>query len=376
MIRKELFFAFFLSLCAFLFSWAHYVYFSEALNNNEWESVNGFTRIVIPDTFLYKEVLDFSDPLTSVVLAGVKNTVGPSLIWYVTNGKWISVLAINAVLLFLTVLYLARLARLMRIARHGAWALMAIVALLPATIYHSVGALKEIPTLLFLTGFFYHYLKGDRTKWVLFSLACILFRYQLAFLLFAFLVVDRFQRKALLYAFFMLIVLSALYPYIGLGVFSAGSTESFRDLYGADGSLGGIVESARERIPVLSVFAILFRIIQSIFEPLLTFIRNPSFYENGDISVIRIVYVFSALPMLRYWLLFLKRMVSMLVNPDDTDRNVIRLYTFCLVFIVPIGGFSFIHHRYLYPMTALVLVAAAIRLKSVTFPRSHLLRVS
>ena len=376
MMRKESLFAFFLSLCAFLLSWSHYVYFSEALSNDEWESVSGFARIVIPDTFLYKDVLDFSDPLTSLVLAGVKNTVGPSLIWYVADGKWIPVLFINAVLLFLTVLYLGRLARLMGIARHGAWTLMAIVAVMPATIYHSVGALKEIPTMLFLTGFFYHYLKGDRAKWVLFSLACILFRYQLAFSLFAFLVVDRFNRQALLYAFSALIVLSALYPYIGLEVFSASSTEYYRDLYGPDGSFGGMVESVREKIPVLSAFAVLFRIIQSIFEPLLIFIRDPSFYENDDISLIGIAYFFSALLMLRYWLLFLKRTVSMLVNTNNAERNVIRLYTFCLVFIFPIGGFSFIHHRYLYPMTALVLVAATIRFKSVTFPVSHRLRVS
>src|SRR6266568_9440881 len=87
MMRKESLFAFFLSLCAFLLSWSHYVYFSEALSNDEWESVSGFARIVIPDTFLYKDVLDFSDPLTSLVLAGVKNTVGPSLIWYVADGN-------------------------------------------------------------------------------------------------------------------------------------------------------------------------------------------------------------------------------------------------------------------------------------------------
>lgn len=375
MIRKEQIFAFFLSLSVFLLSWSYYVYFSEPLNDGVWQNIDGFTRIVIPDTFLYKNIIDFSNPIGSIVLSTVKNTIGPSLIWFVVNGEWILVSVVNSVFLFAALLYLARIARLLGIPQRHALALMSIIALLPATVYYSVGALKEIPSLLFLTGFFYHYLKRDRARWLLYALLCVLFRYQLVFPLIFFLVADRFHRRALIFAFSVLIVLSAIYPYIiSWNVFSLDAVKSYRELYGEDDSLGGFLESVRNNIPGLSVIAVLVRVIQSLFEPLLAFLKNPSFYEDGDLSVLGVVYFSSAIILFRYWLLFFRRMVLLLINRAHTHRNIIRLYMFCLVFILPIAGFSFIHHRYIYPLTALVMVASAIRLKPKALLRSSAVR--
>ena len=40
-----------------------------------------------------------------------------------------------------------------------------------------------------------------------------------------------------------------------------------------------------------------------------------------------------------------------------------RIYVFCLVVLVPTGGFSFIHHRYLYPIMYLVILAVTLYLQ-------------
>lgn len=365
MMRKELTLAFFLSLLVFLLSWSYYVYFSEALDNNEWENVNGFTRIIIPDTFYYLKITGLPDPIVSILFAGLKNTIVPSLIWFMANGQWVLVSLVNSLFLFIGLMYFAKTARLLNVPSQKILFLMALLALLPATVFHSVGALKEIPNLLFLMGFFYHYLKGDRARWLLYALLCVLLRYQLVFPLFLFLVADRFRQRALLFAFCVLIVMAAIYPYIhSLAVFAPAATEKFRELYGTEGSLGGIIEHIRETMPGLSIIAVLIRVIQSIFEPLITFVKKPSFYEDGDLSIILTAYFISSIILFRYWLLFLKRIVSLLANPANTPRNVIRLYMFCLVFIFPIAGLSYIHYRYTYPFTGFVLVAGAVGLET------------
>jgi hypothetical protein len=143
-------------------------------------------------------------------------------------------------------------------------------------------------------------------------------------------------------------------------MFEAETTASYRDLFGAAGSAGGWVESVRETVPVASAGAVLIRIVQSIFEPLLAFGRRPSFIEDGSISIWGLALVGAALILLRYWLTFIRRLVIMIIEKPRVDREVTQLYTFCLVFIFPVAGFSFIQSRYLYPVTVLMLVAAVV----------------
>ena len=70
-------------------------YFHASLSSNEYEHVNGFTRIVIPDSFLYKDIIDVDNILVSIGLSGVKNTIGPSTLWVLADFNWYVVFCIN-----------------------------------------------------------------------------------------------------------------------------------------------------------------------------------------------------------------------------------------------------------------------------------------
>ncbi len=46
---------------------------------------------------------------------------------------------------------------------------------------------------------------------------------------------------------------------------------------------------------------------------------------------------------------------------SPTPRDFASLYSFILIFVILVGGFSFVHHRYLFPITALVMIGGAAR---------------
>ena len=376
MKRKIYSLALILSLTVFLSSWTYYKYFSEALNNSAWRGVYGFTRIIIPDTFLYLHIIDYSDPIMSMVVSGVKNTIGPSLIWFMTNGNWVLTSLVNSILLFIGLMYFANTAQLFGVRSRKIRSIMVLLALLPATLYYSVGALKEIPTLVFLSGFFYHYLQREHIKWLLFAMLLVLFRYQLGASLLLFIVADQFNKRSLNIVILVLIFIAAVFPYLQeVSIFTSGATEYYRAVFGVESSIGGMIEFVRDTVPGVSLFAVLIRIFQTIFEPFLTFFRNPTFYEYGDISILTVTYVVSQAMLLRYWLSFMKRIGLIIRNQNRIPRNIKRLYMLCLVAVVPIAGFSFIHHRYLYPVTALVILASIIPLDGMLRHRQYLTKL-
>ena len=349
------------------------MYFSEALNNGEWRGVYGFTRIIIPDTFQYLHIIYYSDPIMAMVVSGVKNTIGPSLIWFMTNGNWVLTSLVNSILFFIGLMYFAKTAQLFGVRSRKIRSIMVLLALLPATLYYSVGALKEIPTLVFLSGFFYHYLQREHIKWLLFAMLLVLFRYQLGASLLLFIVADQFNKRSLNIVILVLIFIAAVFPYLQeVSIFTSGATEYYRAVFGVESSIGGMIEFVRDTVPGVSLFAVLIRIFQTIFEPFLTFFRNPTFYEYGDISILTVTYVVSQAMLLRYWLSFMKRIGLIIRNQNRIPRNIKRLYMLCLVTVVPTAGFSFIHHRYLYPVTALVILACIIPLDGMLRHRQYL----
>ena len=79
-----------------LLSYQYLDYFYAYLAHGEWLDLeNGFTRILIPDTFIYKSIIDTDNVWLSIILSGVKNTIGPSFIWYAAQFDWFIVLFIN-----------------------------------------------------------------------------------------------------------------------------------------------------------------------------------------------------------------------------------------------------------------------------------------
>jgi hypothetical protein len=219
--------------------------------------------------------------------------------------------------------------------------------------------LKEIPSLLFLTGFFYSYVTGKRISWILYVLLGTVFRIQFLMVITIFLVADRFRFHSLRVALYMLIAVSAAYPILHLDVFASESAALFREESVSGNSFGAFVEFVRQSFPIASFFAILVRIFQSIFEPALTVISARSLLEEGNISVILSTYLVSEIICLPFWLSLPKKIFDYAIYPFKTDIMSIRLYTLCLAFIYPVAGFSFIHHRYLYPVLGLLLLSGS-----------------
>jgi hypothetical protein len=358
---------FFLSFTTFSISCCYYLFFSEAINSGEWLDVKGFTKIIIPDSFLYLDVLNAEETLQSLIESNVKNTIGPSIIWFLVQKNWIMASLFNSILLLFTFLYLLKIADILEIEEKKLNIVMLTLALLPSTIYHSVGVLKEIPCMLFLVGFFYHYLKNDRVLCLLYTAAATIFRGQLALVLGIFwisnLLRNIFKYNHLLFVWYIFLAISALYPFLQIGAFESDSTAVYREQANGGGLIGSFVESVRNSIPIVSIIAILFRICQTVFDPLLILILQGSLLENGFVSLIHVMYLSSLVVCLPAWFSFYNRIKKMILNRNhySVDKNTISLYAFCLSFIYPVGGFSFIHYRYLYPITALLLVAGSIK---------------
>jgi hypothetical protein len=358
-VVKKITFSFCLALGSFAVSFLYYSFFAEALNSQEWLDVKGFTRIIIPDSFLYRDLIDKDNILDSLLQSNVKNAIGPSLIWIIAQSDWVLTLFFNAMVLFATLLYTSGIAKILGVKNSSARYSMVLLAFLPSTVYHSVGALKEIPSMLFVTGFFFHYLKQERFQCFFYAVMGVMFRSQVLFVLGIFFVSDKFHKKPLLCAVSILLLISAIYPILNVSLFASEASQIYREdqiSASGGGSLGALVEGVRGSVPILSIFAILFRVLQSIFEPFISFWNQKGFLEQDSISLIYLIYFVSLALILRHWLVFLKNTIVLLFNPVSVSENIIKIHLICLSFVFPVGGFSFIHHRYLYPVTALILI--------------------
>jgi hypothetical protein len=64
--------------------------------------------------------------------------------------------------------------------------------------------------------------------------------------------------------------------------------------------------------------------------------------------------------MIPFTWLFLKKIIFIIKKGRLIDKNIQTLYFLLLSLIILIGGFSFIHHRYLYPLFPLIIIASLI----------------
>ena len=347
-----------LSLALFAISVAYYEYFSQFLNEDQYTNANGFTRLIIPDTFLYKAIIDDQLIFQSIFFSAVKNTIGPSFIWVIASNNWVFVAFINAVFVFFTLRYLVKIADELKLPVHKSYYLVFIIATLPTTLFFSVGALKEIPCLFGLVAFFYNYIMQKKNAYVFFFFFLILFRYQLAFPLVCFIIFDRFKEKSLFITLMFLTGLSFFFPLLKLEILSKDVVILFRESNGSEGSIGSIIENIRSSIPGLSVFAVLIRTIQSIFEPFFSFLRAPDFYDEGDINIYSLSQFLALIILFTYWIQFIIGIINVIRNAKLYKQNLIRLYSICSLIIIPTAGFSFIQHRYIYPITGLLILSA------------------
>ena len=333
--------------------------FYEALISEDWYSVDGFRRIVIPDTFLYKNLLESEASIYLIAFSGIKNSIGPSLIWFLAGMNWYVVVLINAVFVYISLKYLVQIGSYFYLHIHPIFIFIILLGVMPTAIYYSIGSLKELPMICSFTGFFYHYLKRQKVLWVTFFLLLVFFRYQIFIPLIIFVVLSKYSRRPLRDSIFLVIFISSIYPYIrSLNIFSLDSILLYRE--DSLDTSGALIELIRDEIPGLSSIAILVRVIQSVFEPILIFIKNPTIFEDGGLSIYTASGLPEALVMAPFWILAGIGIMREVVACKEGSRDIQKMYALIVLFAIPVGGFSFIHHRYLFPITGIVMMAGLV----------------
>lgn len=337
-----------------------YVYFFDAaLKNGEWLDVSGFARIVIPDTFVYKSLIDDGFSIFTISLTGVKNAVGPAIIWFIALSDWYLVVGINGAIILATLYYVIYILNYFDAGDAKIRLAVICLCLMPTMIYYSVGALKELPTLLTITAFYYHYIRRHLARWILMSAIICVFRYQMIVVISLFIVIDKLTINPLRSTVLTLTAISMVYPiFNNLELLSAETTALYREE--SNSGIGGTIEYVRSNIPVLSAVAILIRVFQSIIEPIIPPPDSFWFFESSLISVLSVAYIISFFIMMPFFVNFISCTFKMFKENRVPTNKILSLYSLIILFVVFSGGFSFVHHRYLFPVTALVIIAGII----------------
>lgn len=331
--------------------------FSGLLKAGETEGF-GFHGIIQSDTILFREIYQNS-LFIAYIDANVKNTIIPSLLWALFAGDWYLATLFNISLLFFTSIYFKRISNHFDIDLSNKF--IFFIVFLPETFIYTVGILKEIPSLLFFTASAFYYLKG---RWLFFTaslLLLLLFRYQFGvcfgLFLFARMFFGRHNIKFYVALFFLL---SSLYPLLiiivpGLGYDNALIYTEMRNGLG----IGSIVESIQFNFYVLSSFATLVKFFQMIIEPWPT----PPIFSEPQINVIALLYSISTFFLLPIWYKYFRFLFHALRNPRFYSRDILAMLCLSFSFLIIVSLNGFIHHRYLFPGIALILLIAYIPIK-------------
>jgi hypothetical protein len=337
-------------------------FFIDYLVVNEWLNVSGYTRIIIPDTFLYLSILD-GNSLVSLLNIGIKNTIGPSLLWYLTDGNWYLMIFLNWLMIGLIAIYIVKISNIYSISTTQIQVAALLFLLSPTCAYYSVGALKEIPTTLLLLIYVRGILTGSKWSVIVSSILLILFRYQLAVVIGLIYILALRKKTILRNSIIIMLLLIAIYPFLqGNNLLSSEATLSYRETYGVQGSIGSYIELLRNNYPVLSIVGVLIRVLQTILEPILTLLRS-GFYEDESLSVYAVAHVTGFFLVIGYIYMYLKKLFYMIRRPGKVNSDISFLYTLLFIFLVLIGGFSFIHQRYIIPLFPLIMIAAMIPIR-------------
>ena len=312
----------------------------------------------MPDTFLYLSIADSiakAESVAEIRQAGVgTNSIAPGLVWLICQRNWYLVSLFNTVCFVYVLIYTRRLVVLLDpFHRHEYYSIGLILTVV--CMYYSVGALKEIPTLLGFTAFVYCFLKKQRTRALMWFTFLTAFRFQFAYVIPALYALSKVRRNPLRLTFVGLAIVGALFPLISfLDVFTPDALGRYR-LGQNPGSLGAQIEFVRGNILGLSLVAILIRVLQSILEPLIRFLSALSFYEEGSLSVFHVHAALVLLLMLRTWIVVLFKRFRL---TSDTYASFGILCSFVAVAVFATGGAGLISHRFLVPVYGLLLVAA------------------
>jgi len=187
-----------------------------------------------------------------------------------------------------------------------------------------------------------------------------IFRYQLLIIPIYLYYITYIKAKQYKYAFIPFILLLCIYPILSnLDMFSSSVTETFRE-NSSGASIGAKIEYLRNNVYILSFFSILIRTFQTLFEPILSFINNPSFYEKGNLSIYSLQQFLSNIIMLFYIKKFIFNSFFIIKNKSKIKTDVKTMYFLVIFLVILIGGTSFIHARYLYPFFPAIIILSFI----------------
>ena len=334
--------------------------FGESLENGVWEDVFGFTRIIVSDTLLYLSISEAQSVPEFLLLSVIKNSIAPSLVWWVFQQNWYLVSVFNAILFFFVLVYTRRLILLLDPAQKSKMYPIAVVLTVVCT-YYSVGSLKEIPTLLGFTAVVYHFLAKQKAQALLWFALLVGFRIQFSYLIPAVYLLSRINKNPFRLTLISIAVVGVFFPLLSwLQVFTFDAVEIFRAGSGESSSIGAVVEHARAHIIGVSLLAIMVRVMQSILEPLVLFLSRLSFLEDGDLQLYHL-HAFIVLMLLMWsWVMIFFKRFWLISDPAGRYASFGTLYSFLAIAVVAMGGMSIISHRYLIPTYALLLVAAKV----------------
>ena len=340
----------------------------QALIEQNMHGATGLARAVIPDTFLYKNILEkvLVGEMSIGELLVFSNYIGPVFMWYLAGDNWYSIAAVNGFVIFVALLYLFKFCRFYNLKLLKTMIILTYIGISPIIIYYSTGALKELPCLLGILGFLYHYLNEQKKSWIFYAFILIFFRLQLVVPIALFIIFDRVVKNQLKASILTILIAAALYPFIEqFSMLAANTTELFRE--DQTSTVGSYIEEIRRTIPIVSMFAVLLRIIQVIFEPFLKFIKNPTFYEYDDLSVYLLSNFIQNLVLAPFWILAIIGIIRRTFTRKKETRDIERVYSFMVLFVGFVAGFSFISHRYLFPIIGIVLIAGLLEHKKMAF---------
>lgn len=357
---KSLFFRAIITSLVVILGFFYLHVFNDCLISGDLEAVKGFRSIALPDTFLYASLVDYSSIFQSVLIGSVKNSIFPSLLWVITGSNWSIMLLANALISYLITVYMGNLASQYQVPPRKAQLAMIVFLLLPTTFFYSIGALKELPmALCIVAGIYYFNARKFTIVFFIATLLCLI-RYQMIAIILI-LVFAKIFRGLMRYSMSIILLIMLFYPaFSSFEWFSEAATSLYRDQAGQLGSLGSSVEYARDHLFVISAIAILIRVFQSLFEPIITIFQLGSFYQDGYLSVYNIFHVITSIAILPYLIFFLKKLNEVLFGKTKKTIQVEFIYSFLVISLISVGGFSMVHGRYLLPFIPLIMIASLI----------------
>ena len=372
-IKLYLAIAFLLNL---ILSRSYVTYFADSLENEEWMVSEQFESIVIPDTYVFRQVAvrvaetDIDIPLRdgtvgtkkvslieSILWWGtrIQNTYIPSLIWFASNYNWHFTTLFNSILALITSVYICLICAKLNIKRFNVYYISVLNILLPVNLYHSIGSLKEMPTSMLMTVFIYYFLNKQHKIALLFAILLVLTRYQLIVVIAIFYLIST-HKKPLKLSIFILIGASAILPYLRLDILESAAGNIFRQRNFSTLGIGAFVEYIRNEIPFASTFAVIIRVMQTIYEPIIGFVTGSTdhYFKNG-INVIVGVYLISNILLLKMWI----KSTFIILTKIECRREISLILSFFLIYIILVGGFSFISHRYISGIIPIMMIIAS-----------------